>query len=192
MNNFFEIGDNFLFQDHLVILAFLSILAVATTILIIFSKKLAENVVLLTLLSLIACMMHLVWDAPDVAMTEAAIGACITTVIMLMVIRKCGAVVRINKPKLWMAIIFSLPLFVGMSVIYSELFQYASPDNPIHSHAAEYYLQNNCKDIGIESVVAGILASYRGFDTLGETLVIFTAGVCLLTIFRYIRNENAQ
>ena len=49
-------------------------------------------------------------------------------------------------------------------------------------HNAKYYLENAKNDIGIPSVVAAILASYRGYDTLGETSVILIAGLAVILI----------
>ncbi|MGV2433317.1 MAG UNVERIFIED_CONTAM: hypothetical protein LVQ98_08745 [Rickettsiaceae bacterium] len=60
---------------------------------------------------------------------------------------------------------------------------YGDANAPIHNNVTKYYNQNTYNDLGITSFVAGILASYRGYDTLGETLVIFAAGICVLFIF---------
>jgi multicomponent Na+:H+ antiporter subunit B len=46
----------------------------------------------------------------------------------------------------------------------------------------KYYIENTKNDIGIPSIVAAILASYRGFDTLGETSVILIAGIAVILI----------
>jgi hypothetical protein len=39
-------------------------------------------------------------------------------------------------------------------------------------------------DIGIPNVVTSILASYRGYDTFGETVVVFTAGIAVLALLK--------
>jgi len=47
---------------------------------------------------------------------------------------------------------------------------------------APRYLEESGTEIGIPNVVTSVLASYRGYDTLGETAVIFTAGVGVLVL----------
>jgi multicomponent Na+:H+ antiporter subunit B len=39
-------------------------------------------------------------------------------------------------------------------------------------------------------VVTAVLASYRGYDTLGETTVIFTAGVGVILLLRRWRRSG--
>ena len=49
-------------------------------------------------------------------------------------------------------------------------------------------------EIGIPNIVTAVLASYRGFDTLGETAVIFTAGVGVMALLlgRRKRQDEVQ
>lgn len=128
-------------------------------------------------------------DAPDVAMTEAALGACITTVIMLKI--GIDTKPRYNElhknnqiPALICCIIFAIPLiYAGL-----ELPEFGDINAPIHQHVAKYYLDNAHNEIGITSYVAAILASYRGFDTFGETIVIFTGGIVTLFILSNLKH----
>ena len=57
-----------------------------------------------------------------------------------------------------------------------------APDAPIHSHVAPRYIEESPREIGIPNVVTSVLASYRGYDTLGETAVVFTAGIAVLVL----------
>jgi multicomponent Na+:H+ antiporter subunit B len=51
--------------------------------------------------------------------------------------------------------------------------------------AAAYYIQHAQNDANTPNIVTVVLADYRGYDTLGETTVIFTAGlVCYLLLRR--------
>jgi multicomponent Na+:H+ antiporter subunit B len=38
------------------------------------------------------------------------------------------------------------------------------------------------EEIGVANTVTAVLASYRGYDTLGEVTVIFTAGIGVLLL----------
>ena len=61
--------------------------------------------------------------------------------------------------------------------------KWASEDTPPNTHVSPYYIRNSLRDTATPNVVTSILADYRGYDTLGETTVIFTAGIaCLLLL----------
>ena len=60
--------------------------------------------------------------------------------------------------------------------------RYGDPNSPANRHVATYYLENTKKDTGIPNVVTAVLASYRGYDTLGEVTVIFTAGIGVILL----------
>jgi len=68
------------------------------------------------------------------------------------------------------------------------------PLAPAHQHVAPRYLEESGAEIGIPNVVTSVLASYRGYDTLGEVTVIFTAGIgvlCLLgPVIRIFRKDD--
>lgn len=132
--------------------------------------------------SLLSAALFVTMDAVDVAFTEAAVGAGVATVFLL------GGLVlttREGKPSRHTPL---LPLAVvattGAALIYGTLDMppYGNPDNPAQRHVAPYYLQQSLPQTGVPNVVTSILASYRGYDTLGETTVIFTAGIGVLLL----------
>ena len=65
---------------------------------------------------------------------------------------------------------------------------------PVHRHVAPRYIEESPKEIGIPNMVTAVLASYRGYDTLGETTVIFTAGIAVLALLgmRRLRRRNGE
>jgi multicomponent Na+:H+ antiporter subunit B len=81
-----------------------------------------------------------------------------------------------------------LPLFVvlvtGSILVYgtSQLPPFGHPDNPAHHHVAPHYLEESEHEIHIPNVVTSVLASYRGYDTMGETAVVFAAMVGVLLL----------
>lgn len=63
--------------------------------------------------------------------------------------------------------------------------------SPAGSIGAEsYYIRNAMSDTRTPNIVTAILADYRGYDTLGETLVIFTAGIICALILRKANDEG--
>jgi multicomponent Na+:H+ antiporter subunit B len=72
----------------------------------------------------------------------------------------------------------------GLVLVYGTLDMpfLGDPDAPIHQHVAPRYIEQSYDEVGMPNIVTSVLASYRGFDTLGEVVVIFTAGLGVLTL----------
>lgn len=62
-----------------------------------------------------------------------------------------------------------------------------SPETPIATHVDAYYLTHSVADMATPNVVTAILADYRGYDTFGETTVIFAAGLSVYLLLRRTR-----
>ena len=78
-------------------------------------------------------------------------------------------------------------IIVGVALIYGTLDmpEWGDPRSPASSHVSPYYLHNSLEQTATPNVVTSVLADYRGYDTLGETTVIFTAGMaCILLLMR--------
>ena len=77
-------------------------------------------------------------------------------------------------------------LLVGSLLIWSaqDMPDMGDPNAPTNLHVAPYYIEHSEEEVGVENMVSAILADYRGYDTLGETTVIFTAGVSVLLLLR--------
>jgi len=80
----------------------------------------------------------------------------------------------------------------GAALVYGTLDMpdFGDPNAPAQTHVAPEYLARSPGEIGVPNVVTGILASYRGYDTLGETAVVFTAGVGVLLLIGGLRRRR--
>lgn len=82
--------------------------------------------------------------------------------------------------------------FISMVSVVRDLPPRGDVDAPLHQDESEigsptagtYYIENSYEDAGTDNVVTVVLADYRGFDTFGETVVVFAAGVACLLILR--------
>ncbi|MFO1129878.1 MAG: hydrogenase subunit MbhD domain-containing protein [Rickettsiales bacterium] len=152
---------------------------------------------ILAIYSLIIVLLYLYFNAFDLAITEAALGVFISSSFMLKFIKIDNKILYLNcfsniyKKNYYIKNIY-LFIFNNLNIIiFAILLFYLDIDNKLifdmeisninTSKLNLYYLNNTIKDINIKSEVAAILANYRGFDTLIETLVIFIAGIA--TIF---------
>ena len=80
---------------------------------------------------------------------------------------------------------------VGALLVYGsmELPMFGDESAPIHAHVAPQYLQQAVPQTGVPNVVTAVLASYRGYDTLDETTVVFTAGAGVVALLRRRRGK---
>ncbi len=155
-----------------------------TALIISRTDRLFHAVILFGLYSLLVASLFVILDAVDVALTEAAVGTCISTVLMLSVLSLTGSrsEVRYRRTNSVMAVCVSIALGVVLAIGIMDMPEFASPKAPANVHVAPYYLKESLTEIGIPNVVTSILASYRGYDTLGEVVVIFTAGIGVIAL----------
>lgn len=218
---FFDIPFNLSFSVDTALLAISAIAMVLTCIRLILSKSLLGSVLMMSVFSLLIGLCYLFMDAPDVAMTETALGACLSTCVLLNLIRIVGeevgetvgktageesgnrvgeevsetvgkTVEKVKRIRIFMSSVLCL-LFLGvLAWAGSELPEFGLPNSPLQMHVSDYYVKNTQHDVGIPSIVAAILASYRGFDTLGETTVILVAGLGVILILNRSRTERIK
>lgn len=166
------------FLTNVVLLLFLVVTAVAVAVV----RDLLVAIVLLGIFSLLMATMYLVMGAPDVAITEAAVGAGISTILLLCAITLTGKEEKRAQGNNIVPLL--VVLATGAALIYATLGmpRYGDKHAPIHRHVAPYYLEKSLVQTDIPNVVTSVLASYRGYDTLGETTVIFTAAMSVLLL----------
>jgi multicomponent Na+:H+ antiporter subunit B len=154
------------------------------TIAIIRMQNLFGVVILAGVYSFLMASVFMVLDAVDVGMTEASVGAGISTVLFLSVLglTRVRESVSLHTPV--------LPLFVavvtGAVLVYGTwtLPEFGSALSPANSYVGQLYLDRSMPDMKVPNVVTSVLASYRGFDTFGEVVVVFTAGIAVLLLLR--------
>lgn len=167
----------------------LFVLMVVTAFAILRIRHLFSVVMLSGIFSLEAALLFVTLDAVDVAFTEAAVGAGISTVLML------GTLALTERREKIPTRLSLVPLFVvlvtGSVLIYGTLDMpdFGSATSPAQVHVAADYLKDTPKDTGVPNVVTAILASYRGYDTFGETVVVFTAAIGVLMLIGGIRRR---
>jgi multicomponent Na+:H+ antiporter subunit B len=163
---------------------------IAVTLAIVLQRNLFAVVVMLGIYSFLMATVLVALDAVDVAMTEAAVGAGISTVLLLgaLYLTKGDEARPLRKPLLPLVV----ALGVGGALIYGTLGlpAFSDPAAPIHVHVAPRYIEQAMTETGVPNVVTAVLASYRGYDTLGETIVVFTAGIGVIALLRRRRRRE--
>jgi len=171
-------------------MALLTLLA-AVTIAIITQRDLFSVVILSGIYSFLMASVLIVLDAVDVAMTEASVGAGVSTVVLIGTLYLTGQNTELKSHRN----IF-VPLFVSLTTggmlvwATSGLPAFGIQDAPIHTHIAPTFLLESIPDTGVPNVVTTVLSDYRGFDTFGETTVIFTAGLGVMLLLATRRRKR--
>ena len=153
------------------------------------TRDLFSAIMATTVFSLICALIFLLLDGIDVSLTEAAVGAGISTILFLSTLKHTNVEIKASRKS-------SIPL-VFLFLLTLSLLIYAISDLPdfgksivtTNSEVTRHYINESKNEMGIPNMVTSILAGYRGFDTLGEVVVIFIAGISVLGILRE-KKEN--
>ena len=167
---------------NIVLLAILFVVAIAIARL----RSLFAIVMLSGIYSLISATWFVALDAVDVAFTEASVGAGISTALFL------GAMLLTSRrAKAERGAMKIVPLLVviatGAVLVYAtiDLPGFGDANSPANTGVGISYLERTMSDIAIPNVVTAVLASYRGFDTLGEVGVVFAAGLAVTLLLGF-------
>jgi multicomponent Na+:H+ antiporter subunit B len=169
-----------------VLMIFLAIMAIAIARL----DNLFAAVLLTGIFSLLSAAVFVVLDAVDVAFTEAAVGAGITTVLMLATLGRTVSRQRDTNHVPVAALLVSLGAGAMLLFAFSDLPPMGDVNAPVHQHVAPRYIHDSPREVGVPNMVTSVLASYRGYDTLGEVTVIFTAGIGVLALIGSVRRSS--
>ncbi|MEE2755718.1 MAG: DUF4040 domain-containing protein [Myxococcota bacterium] len=188
---------------------FLFLVLIATGFMVARATNLFAAAMLTGVFSLTSACLFTVMDAVDVAFTEAAVGGGFSTVLFLGALALTSRTEKKQPAKLYP---FIIVLLTGIALIIGmiNLKPYGDQNAPIHSHVTAKIKQKEWaavkrstrpeskkstdtpqdKAVGLPNIVTSILGSYRGYDTLGETGVIFTAGVGVMLLLMGRRRED--
>jgi multicomponent Na+:H+ antiporter subunit B len=170
-------------MTHLVVIVLLGLLAL-TALVIVRLRSLFATIMLTGIYSFLGASWMLLLDAPDVAFTEASVGAGIATILMLSTLALTTKEEKDTGRNPILALV--IVMLTGAALIYAtvDMPLYGDPMAPVHTHVAPRYIEESPSEVGVPNVVTAVLASYRGYDTLGETAVIFTACIAVLLLLR--------
>ncbi len=164
--------------------ALLFVLLLTIAVFIIRSHNLFTAVMLGSIFSLLCTGIYTLVDAVDVAFTEASVGAGVSTVLFLATLALTGDEEAPRRHRSGLAIL--VVALAGCALLYgtADMPAYGDFAAPINHHVVPRYIVDSPHEVGMPNIVTSVLASYRGFDTFGETTVVFTAAVGVLILLR--------
>ena len=186
---------------RLILLIFLVLCAVFVT----FSKNLLVSVLIFMSYSLVMSIIWVLLESPDLAITEAAVGAGVTSVLFFITLKRISAIGRahadeqdtttkeINTRRAVRlfdrnykiaAIVMGIVIIVALVLTVSNLPAFGDPSNPYNNEVSMRYLEKALEETGAVNAVTGMILDYRAFDTFGESCVLFIAAACVLILLR--------
>ena len=154
-------------------------------------KDLLSAAIIFGAYSFLMCLLWTEMGAVDVAFTEASVGAGVSTILFIATAFQTTRKVKSRKKGRIFAKIVGLTAAVIMGLILlaaqNNFPGFADPRSPASLHLSPYYITKTLIDTAVPNMVTSVLADYRGFDTMFETAVIFTAGMAVIAILRRVR-----
>jgi multicomponent Na+:H+ antiporter subunit B len=168
----------------------LFVMLVLTALAIVRMDRLFAVVMLSSVFSLLSALLFVTLDAVDVAFTEAAVGAGISTVLLLGTIALTKPVEKRARHTAFVPLL--VVCITGATLVYGTLDMpaFGAHDAPAQTHVGPDYLSRTPDDIDVPNAVTAVLGSYRGYDTLGEAAVVFTAGIGVLLLLSGLRRRR--
>ena len=189
-----------------ILLAFLIVCAIAVSA----TKKLISAVIIFMSFSIVMSVIWILLESPDVALTEAAIGAGITSVLFFLVINRINRTIvekpakvelaksreakrpkiaRLNKIYIVVGIVLAINIIGVLLVTLAQLPEFGYAGNPQVHGVYGHYIQYGVSETGALNIVAAVLYSYRSFDTLGEAFVLFAAVIAIIILLKEPKEE---
>ena len=160
-------------------------LVLVTAVAVVRIRNLFAASILMGIYSLLMAVCWTNMNAYDVAFTEAAVGAGISTILVIGALILVGGSKERERGGPDVPALITV-IAVGLVMVYGtlDLPRVGALDAPIHHGIAQYYTERPYPDSHVPNMVTVVLASYRGYDTMYETAVIFTAGMGMILLLR--------
>ncbi len=178
-----------------------------------FSKNLLVSIVIFMSYSSVMAIVWVLLESPDLAITEAAVGVGVTSVMFFMTLKRIHAIgkpekeeeddvtkeihthrsVKIfNKYYKYVAIALGVAIIASLTLTVTYLPEFGNANNMTHNEVSDRYVENGLKETGAVNSVAGMILDYRAFDTFGESCVLFIAAACVLILLREDHKDTTK
>lgn len=185
---------------ELLLMAILIITAIAVA----FTKRNLTAIIIFTTYSLVMSILWIVIKSPDLAITEAAVGAGITSLLFYITLRDVGELASTTKIKKrkkskktesnlaynFFSILFTLGIVSILLYTISFLPEQGGFNVPALNEVFDRYVSSGVEETGAINIVAAVILDYRAFDTFGEATMLFTATMGVVSLLRKKKDED--
>ena len=189
---------------------FLLLLLIVCAVTACVGKNLQTAVIKYMSFSLIMAVVWILLKSHDLAITEAAVGAGITSVLYFLTLKKIRAIdvrkkedpeephesvplqvahffTHNSKMRTFykiFAVLFCLTFAAILLYMITYLPRFGGATNPGVNEVTERYIEQGMNEAGVVNIVTGLVLFYRAFDTFGESTVLFLAASLVLVLLR--------
>jgi len=153
-------------------------------------EDLLSSVIAVGAVGLGLSLVFLILKAPDLAITQLVVEILCLIILIRATINKDLPLIRDGR---WIFNTFSTLLFVALFLIFAY---FALKELPIFGQpimrVAKEYIEKGLEKTGATNIVAAIILDFRGYDTLGEATILFTAVMAVLAVIRKVGRINEK
>lgn len=83
-------------------------------------------------------------------------------------------------------------LVTGALLLYGtkDFPAWGDPQAPASRYLSPFYIEKAVEETHVPNIVTAVLGDYRGYDTMFETIVIYCAGMAVLSVLSRRRDEE--
>lgn len=182
----------------------LLLILVGTALAVALTKKNLSAIIIFTVYSLVMSIVWVLVQSPDLALTEAAIGAGVTSLLFYILLSSVDELkefenIKYKKKKKsegknkisynLVGIVFTLIIVIMLLSTVNSLPPYGGGDNPAVNEVSHRYINDVVNETGALNIVAAVILDYRAFDTFGEAVMLFTAIMAVVTLLKKDEDE---
>ena len=163
------------------------VLVAAGATVVVRTRTRVRQVLALSVYGMLLAILFLVFQAPDVTLSELTVGAVVLPIILLLAIAKvqeAGAVTP--RQRLWFFAVAAAGLVACYLWAFTGLPGFGSYPGPYGQEILRVAVQQT----NATGVVSAINFEYRGFDTVGEEFILFAAAAGMSVVLRKLREER--
>jgi multicomponent Na+:H+ antiporter subunit B len=133
--------------------------------------------------SLVICFLLL--RAPDLAIVQIVVDT-ITLIIMVAVVLDSSRDELFSKPDTqgYISVVTAILIMAVLLYFFTLSSQKLDTLGTSSLRMAKYYIEGAAQKTGSANLVTGVVFDFRGYDTMGEAVVLVTAVLGVLTILR--------
>ncbi len=90
------------------------------------------------------------------------------------------------------SVVVCISIIAILLITVANMPAFGSPDSPSNNEVAARYIEKGIEETGAVNIVTGMILNYRGFDTLGETTVLFIATCCVMILLLVDEKESER
>lgn len=91
-----------------------------------------------------------------------------------------------------LAVLLIVLAVIGVLAVVAELPPYGQADNPVHNEVSERYIHQALQETGATNMVTAVVLDYRAYDTMFETIVLFTATLAVVITLKTSKKRGGK